>query len=138
MENADMVLPKLEKLLQMGCSLMLDDFGTGYSSLSYLHRLPINTVKIDRSFVENLDQDQQAPAIVKSIVGLAENLNMSVISEGVETYQQSAQLLDLGCQVVQGFLYSKPMPPEAAEAYYEQYNNTGNIVSDDSLASTMV
>ena len=133
MENSEMIIGQLEKFTRMGCNLMLDDFGTGYSSLSYLHRLPINTVKIDRSFIENLNRDRQAPAIVKSIVALAENLDMSVISEGVETPQQSEQLLQLGCQVVQGFLFAKPMPPESAQAYYEQYNRTGNLISDDSL-----
>jgi len=136
MENSEMIMPKLDKFIKLGCNLMLDDFGTGYSSLSYLHRLPIKTVKIDRSFIESLERDKQAPAIVKSIVGLAENLNMTVISEGVETLQQSKRLLDLGCQVVQGFLYSKPMPPEMAEKYYEKYNLTGNLVGDDSLAQS--
>lgn len=110
MSNAERMVSKLHELIEIGCQIMLDDFGTGYSSLAYLHRLPIQTVKIDRSFIANLSEDKHKMAIVKSIIALAENLKMQVISEGVETEFQSNQLLALGCPVMQGFLYARPMP----------------------------
>lgn len=93
--------------------LSIDDFGTGYSSLSYLSRLPIDNLKIDRSFINQINADQESLEIVKTIITLAHNLNMDAIAEGVETVAQAEQLKALGCEYVQGYLFAKPMAEEA-------------------------
>jgi EAL domain-containing protein (putative c-di-GMP-specific phosphodiesterase class I) len=93
----------------------IDDFGTGYSSLSYLHRFPIDTLKIDRSFVNRLDQDEENSQIVQTIVSLAHHLKMDVIAEGVETAAQQARLTELACEYGQGFYFSRPVEREVAE-----------------------
>lgn len=113
--DLDKVLNKLNTLIALGCELMIDDFGTGYSSLSYLHRLPIRTVKIDRSFVSGLLEHESSAPIVKTIIALAASLNMNVVSEGVETELQAQRLSELGADQLQGYLFSRPLP--AFETY---------------------
>ncbi|WP_206603123.1 GGDEF/EAL domain-containing response regulator [Leptolyngbya ohadii] len=115
MENAELAIAILNQLRQIGVQLAIDDFGTGYSSLSYLHRLPIDTLKIDRSFISKIDQDGEQLAIVRTIITLAWNLGMEVIAEGIETPKQLAQLKALRCEYGQGFLFAKPSPNLAAE-----------------------
>ncbi len=110
--DAEETLKKLEALSQLGVSLSIDDFGTGYSSLSYLKRFPIRKLKIDRSFVEDLPLDESDIAIVTAIIHLAHAMKMRVIAEGVETAGQRDLLLQLGCDEVQGYLYSAALPPE--------------------------
>ncbi len=100
----------LEELSQLGVSIAIDDFGTGYSSLSYLKRLPINTLKIDQSFLQDMANDPRDAAIVRSIIELGHNLNCKVIAEGVEAQVVREQLKLLGCDLVQGFHISKPLP----------------------------
>jgi diguanylate cyclase (GGDEF)-like protein/PAS domain S-box-containing protein len=102
------MLVKLNHLIEVGCELMIDDFGTGYSSLSYLHRLPVKTLKIDRSFVMNMEKDEGSRSVVKSIIALAKSLKMDVISEGVETHEQARLLCVLGSTKLQGYLFGKP------------------------------
>jgi diguanylate cyclase (GGDEF)-like protein len=99
----------LKELRQMGFSIALDDFGTGYSSLSYLQRYPIDKIKIDRSFIANLGIERESVAVVQAIVKLARALRLDVIAEGVETTEQRDQLIDIGCEEIQGYLYSRPV-----------------------------
>ena len=112
MESAREALSEIQDL-QVG--LKLDDFGTGYSSLSYLRSLPFDSLKIDRSFINRLVTDAESSAIIVAILNLAHTLHMSVVAEGIETEEQAVKLLELGCEVGQGFLFSKPVPAEAAE-----------------------
>jgi EAL domain-containing protein (putative c-di-GMP-specific phosphodiesterase class I) len=94
----------------MGVSTAIDDFGTGYSSLAYLRTLPIQKLKIDRYFIEGIPGDREAAALVAEIVRLAHVLSLEVVAEGVETHAQAAFLRDAGCEAMQGFLFSRPVP----------------------------
>jgi len=98
----------LLRLRMAGVLVQLDDFGTGYSSLSYLHRFPIHSLKIDRSFIADLAEPGSSPAVVKAIIALAESLGVEVIGEGIETAQQRDALIEMGCTIGQGFYYSHP------------------------------
>lgn len=116
MENAATATSMLLSLRTLGVQLHMDDFGTGYSSLSYLHSFPINTLKIDRSFISRMGQDAENLEIVQAIVTLAHSLGMKVTAEGVETAEQLAQLRVLKCDYVQGYFFSKPVNSEMAKA----------------------
>lgn len=115
MERAAESIGLLCELRNLGIHISIDDFGTGYSSLSYLKHLPANTLKIDRSFVQDMPEDEDAVAIVTSILALAHSLRMTVVAEGVETDAQRATLSRLECDCMQGFLFSKPLPAELVE-----------------------
>jgi diguanylate cyclase (GGDEF)-like protein/PAS domain S-box-containing protein len=115
MQDAQATIDTLQALKALGIRVAIDDFGTGYSSLSYLKRLPVDTLKIDRSFVNGLGLDTQDTAIVDSVVALARTLQLSVTGEGVETAAQARHLRQLGCDRGQGFLYARPLPPEDME-----------------------
>ena len=115
--NADDAIGKLQQLRDLGVSLAIDDFGTGYSSLSYLRKLPVQKLKIDRSFLVDMTQQADAAAVVRSIVGLARNLGMSTVAEGIESEEQLALLRDEGCEVAQGYLFSRPLDEEALAEY---------------------
>jgi EAL domain-containing protein (putative c-di-GMP-specific phosphodiesterase class I) len=110
MHHADDTVHTLVQLGEMGVHLAIDDFGTGYSSLSYLKRFPIDTLKIDRSFVKDLHDDKDDAAIVTAIVAMARGLGLGVVAEGVETEAQVAFLRSLSCDMVQGFHFGRPMP----------------------------
>lgn len=119
LENMDETLLTLNELKVIGVSISVDDFGTGYSSLSYLKQYPIDTIKIDQSFIKDIESDEKNEAIAKTIINLAHNLGMDVIAEGVEKQLQANILLKANCQKAQGFLYSKALPvDEIIEKYF--------------------
>lgn len=114
--DSPFVLRQLDELKRLGVRIAIDDFGTGYSSLAYLRDFPVDILKIDRSFVEALDLDDQAVALAKSIVGIAEALQLDVIAEGMETREQVDVLYNIGCHVMQGFYFSEPKPAPELQA----------------------
>ena len=113
-ENIDLVLATVEKLRCLGVQLSMDDFGTGYSSLSYLHFLPVDTLKIDRCFVQRMECDLHQLELVKTIIKLAEVFELDVVAEGIESELQLSQLIELGCKYGQGYLFSQPVSLEIA------------------------
>ena len=115
MDNVESAISLLLRLKALGVHLSIDDFGTGYSSLSYLHRFPIDTMKVDQSFVGQMEAGRDKAEIVKTIITLGHNLGMDVIAEGVETESQLAKLRALHCEYGQGYFFSKPLLPEAVE-----------------------
>ena len=110
MQNPEQAVANLSAIRDMGVGIAIDDFGTGYSSLAYLKRFPINILKIDRSFIRDITLDQDDTTIVKTILAMAEALNLRVIAEGVETQEQYDFLAELGCAEGQGYLFARPMP----------------------------
>ena len=114
MQNVESTMQMLGQLQALGIAISLDDFGTGYSSLSYLHRFPISTLKIDQSFVSSMSNNQESLEIVRTILGLARNLKMEVIAEGVETLEQAVELRAMNCDYGQGFYFSKALTANSA------------------------
>jgi len=112
MQNPEKSIKILNDINKLGISISIDDFGTGYSSLAYLKKLPINKLKIDKSFVQDLPSDLEDVAITKTIIKLCESLNLNVIAEGVETEEQKDFMLENGCKLIQGYYYSKPVSIE--------------------------
>ena len=115
MQNTELSMERLVALKALGVSLAIDDFGTGYSSLSYLQRYPIDILKIDKAFVEVIDQGDEGPVLAQAIVALGETLRMRTVAEGIETEAQRGALLQLGCELGQGYLFA---PPLDAEEYW--------------------
>jgi EAL domain-containing protein (putative c-di-GMP-specific phosphodiesterase class I) len=127
LDHADISVAKLAELRNLGVGLHVDDFGTGYSSLSYLQKFNYDTLKIDRSFVNQMDHNNGSSAIVQSIIALGKLLKMNIIAEGVESRDQLTRLRELGCPQVQGFLFSKPMDSNTATRLLDspvQYSST--------------
>jgi EAL domain-containing protein (putative c-di-GMP-specific phosphodiesterase class I) len=110
----------LDDLRRMGVRISIDDFGMGYSSLSYLKRLPLDTLKVDRSFVAGLGEDAEDTAIVRMIIELAYTLGMRIIAEGVESEEQAEELREMGCDLGQGFHFSEPLPTEALSEFLRE------------------
>ena len=119
-DDIEDTIAKMNALKSIGVRLSLDDFGTGYSSLQYLKQLPLNELKIDQSFVKDIGTNDKDQAIVKTIIAMAQSLDLDVIAEGVETQAQLAFITKHGCQNFQGYLFGKPMPIEQFEDLLEQ------------------
>ena len=111
-EDPDHAVEALNKLKGLGVSIAIDDFGTGYSSLSYLHQFPLDTLKIDRAFVNNMDKSESSRRIVRSIAHLALALEMNIVAEGIENKAQFEALREMGCQYGQGYYMAKPVTAE--------------------------
>jgi EAL domain-containing protein (putative c-di-GMP-specific phosphodiesterase class I) len=120
MMDMERTIEELLRMTELNIIISIDDFGTGYSSLQYLHRLPISLIKIDQSFVRRLPDDKGAVSIVRAAVILAHQMGIKVIAEGVESPAIYRFLKEIGCDLAQGFLLSRPLPPEAFAAWYHQ------------------
>jgi EAL domain-containing protein (putative c-di-GMP-specific phosphodiesterase class I) len=129
MESAEVASSMLLQLRALGVQLSIDDFGTGYSSLSYLHRFPVNTLKIDRSFISRLGAGDENTEIVRTIMTLANNLGMDVVAEGVETEKHLFHLKEMSCAYGQGYLFSKAVDAESAGALLEKERAQSAIAS---------
>ena len=112
-DDAASTLGTLNRLKELGVRLALDDFGTGYSSLTYVRRFPIDTLKIDRSFIDGIVGSSEDEAIVTAVLSMGRALGVHVVAEGVETEEQAARLRTLGCKLAQGYLFSRPISPDA-------------------------
>jgi EAL domain-containing protein (putative c-di-GMP-specific phosphodiesterase class I) len=121
MQNADYTIIILRDLKEMGVQISMDDFGTGYSSLSYLKKFPIDTLKIDQSFIRDLSADPNDAAIANAVIVLAHSLKLKVVAEGVETAAQKAFLKEHGCDKTQGYLFSNPIPASLFEELIRQH-----------------
>ena len=121
LSDSDKIGKQLVDIRDLGFNMSIDDFGTGYSSLSYLKRCPVNTVKIDKSFIFGLPDDQENATLVTAIVAMAHGLNLKVIAEGVETEEQWGFLKQVNCDLMQGFHIGKPMPAEDFESFLSEH-----------------
>jgi diguanylate cyclase (GGDEF)-like protein len=127
MENAENAIAMLKQIRETGVQLSIDDFGTGYSGLSYLHRFPIDTLKIDRSFVSAMEDGTENGEIVRTVIALAKALNLSVVAEGIESIHQLHQLRILGCEYGQGYLFSRPLPVPEIEKILDDTSRWQNV-----------
>jgi diguanylate cyclase (GGDEF)-like protein/PAS domain S-box-containing protein len=124
MKNMELIVTTLKKLKEMGIHIALDDFGTGYSSLKYLRNIPVDTLKIDRSFINDIHSNPSYSAIIDAIIDIAKKLRLGIIAEGVETHEQSNFLIEKKCYEMQGFLFSKPVTKEELESMLLKYNTS--------------
>ena len=130
-------LDTLQRIRRLGAHLSLDDFGTGYSSLSFLRELPVDAIKIDRSFVSGLGTDPCDASIVRGIIGMASALNLDVVAEGVETLAQAEALQALGCSYAQGYLWSRPVPAVDIQDLIDRINRSDTPKSARSSAFSL-
>lgn len=121
-ENSDEVINVIERLRKNGYEIEMDDFGTGYSSLNLLSSLPVNALKTDREFIKNIGRNEKDDHMIEVILDIAKEINVPVIAEGVETEEQLKLLKKLGCELVQGFYFSRPLPPHEFETAYLKIN----------------
>jgi len=127
MNDMSQVVQKLRHLTSLGIKIAIDDFGTGYSSLSYLQQFPINTLKIDKSFVSSIHVNAGGTSIVNAIVAMAQGLNLNLIAEGVETDPQLEYLRSLGCAEIQGWLFGKAESADKTRLLLEYVGSGRNI-----------
>lgn len=142
MKNAEQAIKTVKELQEMGVKVSIDDFGTGYSSLSYLHRLPIDTLKVDRSFINRIGGDDEHAEIIQTIIKLASNLGMDVIAEGVESEEQLNFLKNMNCEFGQGYYYSKPVDSFAAFEMVEKFSQSHQVkdfpISENNLSEVVL
>ncbi len=124
-EYPELVQEKIVALKRLGVRIALDDFGTGYSSLSYLNRFSVDTLKVDRSFIQAVPKDRSVCVIVAAIVNLARSLGLTVVVEGTEREEQIAWLTTLGPMEAQGFLFSRPVPVDSVQALLDRFGVCG-------------
>jgi EAL domain-containing protein (putative c-di-GMP-specific phosphodiesterase class I) len=122
MRNTEKSIETLRRLKDFGVTIAIDDFGTGYSSLSYLRRLPLDVLKIDRSFVQGIGQNAEDDAIVQAILSLAQSLGLSVTAEGIETPEQANLLREWSCDSGQGYLFSRPLAPDEFSTLFRRWS----------------
>jgi EAL domain-containing protein (putative c-di-GMP-specific phosphodiesterase class I) len=128
MQDVEETVRKLRALKDLGVRLAIDDFGTGSSSLGYLQRFPIDTLKIDKSFVDGIAaNDSEDPALVRAIVQMAATLNLDTIAEGIEGSEQLNELLSAGCRSGQGYLFARPLQADALEAFLDSADEAGSV-----------
>jgi EAL domain-containing protein (putative c-di-GMP-specific phosphodiesterase class I) len=133
MSDPEHALPVLRRLHALGVRIAVDDFGTGYSSLAYLRRLPVDEVKIDKSFVLGMGSDLSDLAVVRAIVHLGHSLGLTVVAEGVEEDGARDQLLEMGCDIAQGYLISRPLGRERFEAWLQARTQPGRGQRDETV-----
>ncbi len=129
MDDREDIISVFEALSKLGTSLALDDFGTGYSSLSYLKKFPFNSLKIDRTFVRDVTTDSEDAALSTAIAGMGHGLNLRVVGEGVETEEQLDFLREIGCDLVQGYYFAKPLPVDEFLEFHRNWTSRGSLVS---------
>jgi EAL domain-containing protein (putative c-di-GMP-specific phosphodiesterase class I) len=118
-QNIDTAVDLLNGLKKLGLSLSIDDFGTGYSSLSYLQRFPVDVLKVDQSFVRDIEESEGSVAIVRATIAMAHSMNLGIVAEGVETRRHLEILQDMGCDQIQGYLVSRPRPAEEITGFFD-------------------
>jgi EAL domain-containing protein (putative c-di-GMP-specific phosphodiesterase class I) len=128
LDNFDRANALIDKIKDIGSFVALDDFGTGYSSLSYLTQINIDTLKIDKQFIDNIGLSKRSSVITKTIIKMAQHLDLEVCVEGVETKIQSDLLLEFGCHLMQGYFYGRPQPLEQAVKKLEDAQNVNLLV----------
>ena len=132
-DNIEETISILQTLHDKGFHISIDDFGTGYSSLAYLKQFPIDTIKIDQCFIKHYPDDKSDIAIIESIIAIAENLNMSITAEGIESSEQLKYLTDCGCHEVQGFYFAKPMPASTVPTWVKQFEKSRPLITSPDL-----
>ncbi|WP_188567452.1 sensor domain-containing protein [Undibacterium terreum] len=135
MEDPQSATDTLQELSNMGVHLSIDDFGTGYSSLSYLKRFPIDTLKIDQSFVRDISTDADDAAIARAVIALAHSMRLEVVAEGVETIEQLDYLRAQGCDLMQGYYFSRPLPPEDIEKFLKMNKSRSRLAAMPRMVS---
>lgn len=138
MKDPKLSLTTLKRLNNLGVLIAIDDFGTGYSSLGYIAKLPVKVLKIDRFFVKDMIENPKNNAIVRSTITLAHNLGIQVVAEGIENEEESALLLAYGCDFMQGYLFSKPLPDDQFRQWLNNSNWAITTKSDPSLETLNV
>jgi EAL domain-containing protein (putative c-di-GMP-specific phosphodiesterase class I) len=135
MEDPARAHETLERLHKLGVRLSIDDFGTGHSSLAYIRKLPVQEMKIDRSFVRNMVADKDDAVIVRSTIELGHNMGLKVVAEGVEDHAALMLLTKLGCDQAQGYFIAKPMPPDEYETWLRRRQTVGDKLTESGFLS---
>jgi diguanylate cyclase len=133
MTDPDLAMATLTQLHDLGIKLSIDDYGTGYSSMVYLKRLPVDELKVDRTFIMDMDSDHDDAALVRGAIDLGHNLGLTVVAEGVEGAAHVAALHRLGCDVAQGYHYARPMPPNHVADWLRSHDMTPTAVEGSAV-----